>query len=341
MIQHQLVSSRPFPGKRTSSRHAFTLLELLVSFVVLAILVILIASMIDATSRATRRPTEQAQTFQEARTAFELLTRRLSQATLNTYWDYDNPNAPTRYQRQSELHFVIGNTSTLLDTPPLETPTYAVFFQAPLGKSSSPSLRTLSGLLNNCGFFIRFASNSGGTPGFFQSAFSPAEKYRYRLYEWVQPSESLGIYNSNNGTAWFTEPIEDNPTSAQPIAKNIVALIFHPRLSEREDPTGELLTNDFSYNSRAGTATTLTFNQLPPQVDVIMVAMDEPSATRLAEQNGSNPPDLGLTGLFLKNNKSDIEDDIKELEAELNELNVNYRIFRTTIKIPGAKWSGY
>jgi len=341
MNQHQLVSTRPFPGNRTSSRHAFTLLELLVSFVVLAILVILIASMIDATSRATRRPTEQAQTFQEARTAFELLTRRLSQATLNTYWDYDDPNAPTSYQRQSELHFVIGKTADLLGTPPLETPTYAVFFQAPLGKSSSPSLRTLSSLLNNCGFFIRFGSNAGQTPGFFQAAFSPEEKYRYRLCEWVQPSESLGIYNSNNGTDWFTEPIADAPTSALPIAQNIVALIFHPRLSEREDETGEDLTRDFTYNSRSENVNPLTFNQLPPQVDVIMVAIDEPSAARLAEQNGSNPPDLGLDGLFLSNNKSDIENDIKELEAELNELNVNYRLFRTTIKIPGAKWSGH
>jgi len=326
---------------------AFTLLEMLVAFVVLAILVVLIATMVDSTTKATRRPMEQAQTFQQARVAFELLTRRLSQATLNTYWDYDNPNNPTKYLRQSELHFVIGKTAPLLGTPPLETPTFAAFFQAPLGKGNDSSLRSLSSLLNNCGFFIMFGSDKANIPDVFPASFAPKEKWRFRLFQWVQASKDMQTLQPFTGTAtdrdWFRTPLKTNPppNSLRPIAENIVALIFHPRLSAKEDPEGDDLTTDFNYDSRLGPTSKLTYNQLPPSVDIIMVAIDEQSAARLAEQNGSSPPDLKLTGLFTTVTPTALSNNLEAMEEELKKLKLNYRIFRTTVKIPAAKWSGY
>jgi uncharacterized protein (TIGR02599 family) len=331
------------PGKANPC--GFTLLEMMVSFVVLAILVILIATMIDATAKATRRPIEQAQTFQEARTAFELLTRRLSQATLNTYWDYDDPNNPTEYLRQSELHFVIGRTATELGTNALDTPTFAVFFQAPLGKGNDSSLRSLSSLLNNCGFFIRFGSDASAIPPVFPASSAPAEKFRFRLYQWIEPSNELQTVQQVTGTAadknWFRTPLASTPDGLRPIAENIVALILHPRLSSQDNPQGDALTTDFTYDSRLGPSSRLTFNQLPPSVDVIMVAIDETSAARLAAANGSSPPDLGLATLFNSVNPNTFTANLKTLEDNLQELNLNYRLFRTTVKIPAAKWSGY
>ncbi len=44
--------------------------------------------MLDTIASIYRRMRSRIDTFQEARAGFETVTRRLSQAMLNTYWDY-------------------------------------------------------------------------------------------------------------------------------------------------------------------------------------------------------------------------------------------------------------
>ena len=109
---------------------AFTLVELLVSMTVLIILVGILASLLHASQSLLASTTSQIQKFQEAREAFEVVTRRLSQATLNTYLDYfdQSGNArtaantstfvPFQYGRQSELRFISGDARTLLTGSP-------------------------------------------------------------------------------------------------------------------------------------------------------------------------------------------------------------------------------
>ena len=62
----------------------FTLLELMVSMVVLALLMLVVFNMLETTTKAWSQSTERVQTFKEARVAFEGLTRRIGQAMLNT-----------------------------------------------------------------------------------------------------------------------------------------------------------------------------------------------------------------------------------------------------------------
>ena len=116
---------------------AFTLIELLVSLTVLVLLVTILASLLRSAQDVLVRTTGQIQKFQDAREAFESVTRRLSQVTLNTYWDYDNPNRPTKYIRQSELRFLSGDAPTIINgagnVDPAVSPGHAIFFQAPLG----------------------------------------------------------------------------------------------------------------------------------------------------------------------------------------------------------------
>ena len=82
-----------------SGRHrlAFTLIEVLLSTAVLAVLVVLFASMVAQTSALWKRTTGKVEQFRQARNGFERMTSQLAQATLNTYWDYDNPTTPTKY----------------------------------------------------------------------------------------------------------------------------------------------------------------------------------------------------------------------------------------------------
>ena len=109
---------------RRSVARAFTLVEILVSLGVLAILLLISAEVIGTVQTTWTSTNARVSQFREARTAFDIITRNLSQATLNTYLDYDNnyltaadpaaatTTAPTRYERKSDLRFVCGPAGT-------------------------------------------------------------------------------------------------------------------------------------------------------------------------------------------------------------------------------------
>ena len=90
-------------------REGFTLVEVLVAMALLTLIALLLTSMTGATASTWRYTAARIEQFRSAETAYESITRRLSQATLNTYWDYDSPTAPTKYLRQSDLRFISGN----------------------------------------------------------------------------------------------------------------------------------------------------------------------------------------------------------------------------------------
>ena len=121
-----------------NSRAGFTILEVMVASAVFVLLLGLLMSTISQTSTVTRRATEKVSAFQGARSAFELLTSKLSQATMNSYWDYDSPTTPTKYIRKSELHFVVGPAGQT-PLPGTSGTGQAVFFQAPGGASQNPT----------------------------------------------------------------------------------------------------------------------------------------------------------------------------------------------------------
>ena len=97
-----------------SSRAGFTILEVMVASAVFVLLLGLLMSTISQTSTVTRRATEKVSAFQGARSAFELITSKLSQATMNSYWDYDSPTTPTKYIRKSGVFRVMVKYARLL-----------------------------------------------------------------------------------------------------------------------------------------------------------------------------------------------------------------------------------
>ena len=133
----------------------FTLVELMVSVGLISLVAFILLSMTNSTASTWRYTTGRIEQFRGANTAFESITRRLSQATLNTYWDYDNPTKPTRYLRQSDLRFITGRTETLLATKTPRRPTHSVFFQAPLGfVNDDTNFSGLDNLINTWGYYV-------------------------------------------------------------------------------------------------------------------------------------------------------------------------------------------
>ncbi|MBE2202905.1 MAG: hypothetical protein IAE94_00995 [Chthoniobacterales bacterium] len=337
---------------------AFTLLELLVACAVFLLLLVLLLSAIGQTSQLVGRSTQSVTAFQEARTAFELMTRSLSQATLNTYWDYrdaagdyrTSANAgtfqPKSYGRNSDLHFLLGDAgstpgagySSLPGTPGTGQ---AVFFQYPSGRTASATYRNLEQLLNASGYFIQYGDREA-LPAPFPGS---DPKYRFRLMQARQVSESLEVFTARTGNAW----IQNLSLEALPIADNIVYALIWPRKSPVNDPEGDDLTNlnvsgGFAFDSRPDSASAAlspqpdNVHQLPPVLQITLVALDETTAARVC--TSASPPSAvtGLfNGLFATPTQTQFDTDLQTLEQRMGTAGFGFRIFSTTIPLKECK----
>ncbi len=277
----------------------------------------------------------QIESFQEARMVYEVITRNLSQATLNTYLDYDNPNDARRYLRKSELKFMIGKADgTGLGTVGTGQ---QIFFQAPLGYvNNTISYGGLEALLNTCGYYVSF-SRDAAIPAHVSQTNNP---YRYRLMQMLVPSESNTIYKTTGvPDAWYSA----FATEAQPVANNIIALIIRPQdpatlISAPSSPPN----NSYTYDSTASALADpqpVTANQLPPVVQVTMVAIDDASAKRL-DSGASEPKAItdALAGKF-SDNPAAFETEMAQLVRALEDARINYRIFSSAVPMREAKWT--
>ncbi len=311
---------------------AFTIIEVLASTAVLMIVVVLTHSILSSTAEAWKANKARISAFEGARVAFEALTTRLSQATLNTYWDYDDPETPKRYLRMSELHFVMGRAANLI--PGIsDTSLDAVFFVAPLGFTETPSMEPLVKMLTACGFYVRF-SDDPKRPGFLAGRVK--SRYRYRLFQFLQPGEQLQIYATATGNAWFQNAV---PAWSFPMVDNVLGLILRVKY-----PTSSGEKVDYAYDSRAGSHSkpTPTYNQLPPVIAATMVVIDEDSARRLAAQYGVDPPPVLPDGNAFTD-PAHYEGDLRNWEQKLQGggglPKLTYRVLSAEIPIRGAKWS--
>ncbi len=340
-------------------RRGFSLVEIMVSISVLTLILLVLVSLTDSVRRTWTYTTAKTEQFRDTREAFEAVTRKLSQATLNTYLDYDYPlttdgkadttQLPTRYARQSELRFISGSAQTLIGSGSCTT--HAVFFQAPIGYSEKADYSETQKLLNTCGYFIEWGDDTAARPEFITAAIV-ASRYRFRLMEMVEPSESLTLYKYTSGypgyagTEWFTTALGRSSRPVQVRAENIMALVILPKLAPEEDSTGAKLAPTYSYDSTVANpeASLNSKNQLPTVLQVTLVAVDEASFSRYLGSN-QTMPDLGLNTLFT--NVGDIQNpanagyakDLQTLETTLRNLKLNYRIFTANVSVKNAKWN--
>jgi len=383
---------RPISGGPGAA--GFTLTELLVAITVFLIIVGVVLQFTEQTGRIWRNTTAKIQAFQEARAAFDSATRLLGQATLNTYFDYydasNKPRSqltseadlqafvPASYDRVSELHFISGQAETLLANAPLVTQTHAVFFQAPRGYSVV--CEGLDNALNASGYFLQFDDGSASVPAFIQSSPGFQPRYRFRMMEMSQPTENLGVYfasaSSSQRNDWF---VQNASAHSRVIAENVIALVFLPKLADREDDPAGLgrgvsLAPAYNYNSRvplkaasdpdwadfpadqfvayptSGSSTSASrHHQLPPLVRMLMVVIDEASAVRLQGNATTVPPAIDFSKTSLFTDATKLEEDIRAVEDICNAkpgnltgntVKLAYRVFSTDIIMRQAKWSG-
>lgn len=352
-------------------RQAFTLVELMASMVLLSLLMIACVTALDSVRRSVTGVHNKTQQFREARQAFELITKTLSQATLNPYWDYyykatgsntapatGAVTPPTAYIRFSELQFQIGPATTLLGgkATPASTPGHATFFQAPLGLTHDQS--GLGSLLNARGYAIQFGDDNTNRPPFLSDYTIPV-RYRYRLVEFRPPSEQAAPFQGNtiytHPTDWFRQDLEQ---STRIVAENIILLVLSPRVSaETALATKKIpvwIAPGYTYNSldvnnatpavdkvtvdAAGNATQGTQHLLPPLVVCTMVALDETSAAKWAQEYNQTPVDYLAQARAPFTDASAYDTDLASLEAWLNQKRLNYTVFSSTVPLRNARW---
>ncbi len=376
------VPTRLYQPSLISRPSAFTIVELLVSTTILAVIVVLVAQTVSQTSAIVSQTKGKVEQFQNARAGFERIVARLSQATLNTFYDYDDPKAPRRYFRQSELRFLCGSADKVLPQDDAARLSHCVFFSAPLGYSDAPDTRGLENLLNVTGYYVEYGDDRDERPPFLDHRLPP--RYRFRLKEYTQPTGNLDLYrytsglssgklrnDTYNGLGWFRDSFGSSRgiRTSRTVAENIIALVLTPRLPAAEAASlgarGDFspLAPHFAYNSRSsqpqstddpstaqqpGKSETIgsslnPSNQLPPLVQVTVVAVDEASVVRLNLQE-SDADYFEVSQRFrdtrdLTKDLSSLEPRNQSLTSLLNEKRIRFRIFTTTVPIRAAKWS--
>ena len=195
--------------------------------------------------------------------------------------------------------------------------------------------------------------------------------------EYRAPSEKLSIYKPVGGTSaadsgglreltsgssdayyhWFQGDLRAG-RFVRVLADNIIALIITPAEAAYASSSGqgasrsERIAPNYGYDSRewqwSGGAAEgnerlqLSKHQLPPLVQVTMVAIDERSADLLelsGEATPGSPPTLIDPSLFAFS--TTYKEDIRSLEEALLRKNLDYRVFQTTIIMRSSKWSTF
>jgi uncharacterized protein (TIGR02599 family) len=240
----------------------------------------------------------------------------------------------------------------------------------------------MNNLLNTWGYFIQ-VDDEEPRPDFVTTTIAP-KRWRSRLMEFMQPSEKMMLNDTDYSamdTNWFSIALTGANPPVRTLAENIIALVILPKLSQldqqyrlpvTDNPIGHdikpyYLSPNYVYNSsigNTGLTTTSTpvnpgnsssgtsdpagvnpHNQLPPVVQVVMVAIDERSAARLVDKYGkdsSKPIGPDSSSLFRTASntlETPTTGDLAKYEKQLIDMGATYRIFSSDVIIRGAKWS--
>ena len=353
---------------------AFTLVELMVATGVVVLLAAVLFALISHFTENVRTTRSTADELETAQRAFETLTRRVGQATLNSYWEsYVVSGSIRRYERISELRFACGpmqaGASPLADLRAKQErmfPGHGICFQATTGQTGitrDPALTGLENLLNTWGYFVEAGRDELQAPAILppQVAGRPIAP---RLMELREPTQQLCLYRYTNGVAnkyyagfeWFRAPLADRAL-VRTVAENIAALIILPKLTaqetERLQPgaTGEerdafLAPHLFYHSATVPPPNTEPArnmrHRLPATVEITMVALNAATVARLYHPDDLDPLKLRDAFLDARTLHTELQLDpaqpaLDSLERRLIAAHASYRLFTAAVPIRSAQ----
>lgn len=323
-------------------RQAFTLVELMVSAALLTILLLILTTVTDSTSRAWRNGQRQIDTFQSARTSLEILARELTPAVVDT-----------------RMQFVSGPASILTDVgAPHVTPTAPVLlWMAPLGTNGD--LRCVGYYLyrDEAKKFYRLKRIFVGAG----ERDDPQSRYFPRMVNLTDPRDPT-LRTSPVNANWFVRNWdkdafdEENPHNDKAIvstaADGVVALWVQcldslgnpvPLLSKAKyHPQSDLFYNSAAFmqmattrpfeNNRsvvylAETPETMKANRVPAAIDLTVVTLD----ARTIERTSNIPMQASVIDV---NSALDVDASARAYEEALRQQGIfTSRTFTTRVKL--------
>lgn len=323
---NSLLQQASLSGQARLLRKAFTLVELMVSVSILVILMLVVSSFVNLVQRTWVRTNSNISQFREARLAFDAMTRTISQATLNTYWQAGtvelSKNAlgtrfqGTSYRRQSELQFscgpTVGGASALFSTGTAANyPGHGVFFQAPLGVTGliSPAAgggtltadtQNMVNLLCGRGYFVAWGDDASFRPQFLNTRDVP-KRTRFRLMEFSPTSEKNPIYSDayrlsysddgfsvKNSKRWFREASDSSGGTE--------AAIQQTTTSESEDASNREFTRPIAENILALVISPRLARVGRNDADTYKIAQNYSFDSTVAGDVGTSDQDFGPQG---------------------------------------------
>jgi hypothetical protein len=250
------------------AREAFTLIEVLVSTMILLLIVLLFSSIFSNVSLVWRTGLADIDRSNNGGIACDMIGRDIQSALL-----------PANRSSTTSLQFVV-NPSGLSSSYSSRD---SIFFQAPLVASSS------GGDIAEVGYFVQWDMATAGNP-------------RARLCRfYVNSSDTTNFLIYNNPTAWITNTTITNVASALAstsppyqglLAENVVGLWItcldpygYPIAKEANGNAFPTSGSGYSFDSRLGytdnAGTVHPVSSLPAAVDISFVIIDSGTAERV------------------------------------------------------------
>jgi prepilin-type N-terminal cleavage/methylation domain-containing protein len=292
--------------KSQRAARGFSLVELLVSMTALSLLMLALAQLTGSAQRAWEKGRSRPNAFREARTAFQNIQEQFREVALHPTLEWEfSPGAPTipmGYQPRADRIFRCGPAETLLSGAELQTG-HALILPA-----EGQGHRCLAVVLQDDA--ERLPAGTG--------AFGISPKRRFRLMQYDLPQTIAPVLSLSTA-------------SPRVVAENIVLMILVP-LGDAAQANPYLLAPSLTYDSSQNG------HRLPAQVRLLLVSMDEASASRVAQAGCEHrlvPGTLFAQSASAESLSSDITALRRHLDAGLGpDLRLNFEILDTTLPLP-------
>jgi hypothetical protein len=311
-------------GRRWRGGAGASLLEMLVSMVVLSLLMVWMVQVLSGAMRVWTLGREKMGRFKGVREGISVMEDRLSQVMAGNRWEYEYegvaPAIPRAYVVASELRFRSGVAAWQMEpTGDRQLRGHAVSFVS-RGRGHGGGASEGGSGMRGGAFFVAYGEERGGLEGM-------ERKRRYRLYETSEPLRR-GV-DGGFEVGWRSRAVE----RAWVVAENVVLLVVVPMRETIGDEAPVVL--GCRYDSADWG------HEVPPQVRILMVGIDEGSAERL--EAAGMLEDLVPEGWFDEwENGEDLEAELAALRRRLDGemgMRVGYQIFDRTVAIPASGWN--
>lgn len=333
----------------------FTLIEVLVSVAIMAMISVMALTMITQVQNVVTKSRKQTEIFVGAIRGVDAVANELSRAVLLTQRQLVHPQTGKQISAVSEEKGVLRDISSLhffMDRiqrfqMKIGGIGQGVFFQQIEGASNVAAVQGEKVFLVGKGFYVaRYVSQS-----FFSFLGESSQKSNFRLMRLTIPTEELRVredrFQNSVGESspldWFRPWVEreDPEEYAVPIAQNVIGVWFIAKTGVSGDEG--ILSPQMSYDSRQlgpyGRAISVRnssrekqffswHHRLPPWIEIIALAVNGAQVDLIQEEEVSS---------LDPQSPQDLEIQLKEFQSQMKSRQIETKVVRRMVRVAAGE----